>query len=60
VELARGQHVAAQRVDQRRQQAARFAYPVGQRGAIEVDADALIDFRLAIERKMIRVMFCRT
>src|SRR5579872_3799629 len=54
VEFACGQHIPAHRIDQRSQQTAGFAYPVRQRGAIQIEPRAFVDFRLAIERQVIR------
>ena len=44
-----GKHMAAQRCDQRRQQRAGLADPVGHGGAGEVDALAGVDLRLPVE-----------
>src|SRR3954453_8440964 len=50
------QDMTADRVGQRLQQRRRLADPVGQGRAVEVDAFALEDLRLAIERQMIAVL----
>ena len=42
--------MAADGIGQRRQQRGRFADPVGQRGAVEVQPFALEDLALAVER----------
>jgi hypothetical protein len=52
-----GRHdMLSDRLDQRRQQPGRLADPIGQRGAVEVDALAPIDARLPVERQMIAVL----
>ena len=49
-------HVLANPVSQRAQQPRRLAHPVGQGGAIEIEAVARVDLGLAIERKMVAVL----
>lgn len=49
------QDVAADRIGQRLQQGGGFADPVGQGGAVEVEAVTLEDLALAVERQMIGI-----
>ena len=51
-----GQQLVPQQVDQRLYQLTRLDHPVRQRGAGDVDADALQDGLLAIERQSILVL----
>ena len=49
-------HVRTDRLDQRAHQRARLSHPIGQGRAIQIDAVARIDFRLAIQRQMVAVL----
>ena len=48
--------MAADRIGQRLQQRGRLADPVGQRGAVEVEAVALEDLALPVERQMVGLL----
>jgi len=48
--------MAANGIDQRREQRRRLADPVGQSGALKIDAFPGIDLRLAVKRQMIRIL----
>ena len=45
--------VALQRVDQRAEQRRTLPNPVGQGGALELDARTPVDLRLAVERQVV-------
>src|SRR6266542_1161831 len=54
--LACGEYIAAQRGNERFQQAAGLAHPGGQRRAIQINAFAGVDLMLAIQRKVVTVL----
>ena len=56
VDLVGLQHVAADRLGQRAQQLRGLADPVGQRGAVQVQASAGVDLALAVQRGMVAVL----
>ena len=56
VDRLAAQDVPADRLGQRLQQRGALAHPAGQRRAVEVDALALEDLALAVERKMVGVL----
>lgn len=56
VNRAAAQDVPAHGPDQGPQQGGRFPHPAGQGRARQIDTRAGVDFRLAIERQMIRIL----
>jgi len=60
MKLVACEYVLLYRIHQRREQLACSTYPARQRGTLDRYSLAGIDLRLAIERKMIGIMWCTT
>jgi hypothetical protein len=56
MQLGSAHHVALERRDQRIEKPRRLTHPGGQRGAGQLDAAALVDPLLSVERRVIRIL----
>ena len=56
MELVGAEHMAADSLDQWLEQGARPTDPVGERGAVEIDAFAGVDLALPIQRQVIGIL----